>query len=71
MHLGARVPTIAYLYVPNGCPQNDCVFTKIHESAQNTSKWPKMVKKQVKFVCTRFLDPPTLAGAARDLRSHI
>ena len=41
-----------------GAPQNDQVFTKMHQSAQNESKWPKMAKNRVKIVCTHFLDPP-------------
>ena len=41
-----------------GAHQNDCVFTKMHQRAQNEPKWPKMAKNRVKFVCTHFLDPP-------------
>ena len=41
-----------------GAPQNDRVFTEMHQSAQNTLKWGK-----IRLLTT--FGPPTLAGAAR------
>ena len=32
-------------------PQNDRVFTKIHQNSQNTPKTPQKAKNRVKFVC--------------------
>ena len=33
-----KVPTIPHLYEPGGCPQDDVVLTKMHQSAQNAPK---------------------------------
>ena len=54
----ARVPTIIHLYAHCRCPQNDHVFTKMHQSAQNTPKKPQKAKNMVKFVCTHVPDLP-------------
>ena len=63
--LGVRVLAIPHLSAPGACPKNVHVFTKMHQSAQNTLKQPKMAKNRVKFVYTHFLDPPTLEKSSR------